>query len=155
MSILLTIYKDGDTEFRKKSCSFDALMSGKIEDRKDNCENFQKEIIEEIRPWGKFRSFPYKSASHIKIITVNPEGVLSLQYHDYRSEFWIALDKGLEVTVGDKVWQLAENEEVFIPKKTPHRLRYMGEKKARVLEIWIGNSDESDVIRLKDKYGRK
>jgi mannose-6-phosphate isomerase-like protein (cupin superfamily) len=117
--------------------------------------NFRKNIEEDIRPWGKFRSFPYKQAQSIKIITVNPGGALSLQYHNRRSEFWIVLDKGLEVTVGEKVWKPEEGEEIFIPKHAPHRLRCYGKKRARVMEIWIGDSDESDIVRIQDDYGRK
>jgi len=100
-------------------------------------------------------SFPYKYARSIKIITVNPGTALSLQYHNLRSEFWVVLDRGLEVTVADRVWQPEENEEIFIPRKTPHRLRCLGQEHARVMEIWIGDSDESDIIRLKDDFGRK
>jgi len=118
-------------------------------------KKFKEKIVEDSRPWGKFRSFPYKLAKNIKIITVNPKAVLSLQYHNHRSEFWVVLDNGLEVTVGDNIWQPEENEEIFIPKKTPHRLRCLGPKPARIMEIWIGDSSESDIIRLKDEYGRK
>lgn len=118
-------------------------------------EDFKTQIKEDVRPWGKFRTYPYQQARNIKIITVNPGESLSYQYHNHRSEFWVALDKGLEITVGEKVWTLGIHEEVIIPKKTPHRLRCIGKKPARIMEIWIGDSDESDIIRLKDKYGRK
>lgn len=123
-------------------------------DKNNDIENFRKQIKEDIRPWGKFRSFPYEQAKSIKIITVNPGESLSLQYHHNRSEFWIVLDTGLEVTVGDRVWQPEEGEEIFIPRESPHRLRCLSPKKARVMEIWIGDSDESDIVRLKDDYGR-
>lgn len=117
--------------------------------------DFRKRIEEDVRPWGKFRSYPYKKARSIKIITVNPGESLSLQYHNHRSEFWVVLDRGLEITVGDKVWQPEENEEIFIPQKAPHRLRCLGTKKARVMEIWLGDSDEADIVRLHDEYDRK
>lgn len=117
--------------------------------------DFRKKIEEDIRPWGKFRSYPYKKARSIKIITVNPGQSLSLQYHNRRSEFWIVLDKGLEITVGKRVWQPEENEEIFILQKAPHRLRCVGQKPARVMEIWMGDSDEEDIVRLKDEYGRE
>jgi len=123
-------------------------------DKKSDIENFKNKIKEDIRPWGKFRSFPYEQARSIKIITVNPGGTLSLQYHHHRSEFWVVLDKSLEVTVGKRVWQAEEGEEIFIPRNTPHRLRCLGQKQARVMEIWIGDSDESDIVRLEDDYGR-
>jgi mannose-6-phosphate isomerase len=126
-------------------------MPGK---KQDDIESFKNEICEDIRPWGKFRSFPYKQARSIKIITVNPGGSLSLQYHLKRGEFWIVLDEGLEVTVGKKIWNPAKNEEIFIPKKTAHRLRCTGKKQARVMEIWMGDSGETDIVRIEDDYGR-
>ena len=116
---------------------------------------FRARIVEDIRPWGKFRRYPHEDAGSIKIITVDPGGLLSLQYHDRRDEFWVVLDAGLEMTVGDRVWMTAAGEEIFIPRRTPHRVRNAGTGPARFLEIWIGRSDESDIVRLKDDYGRK
>lgn len=125
-------------------------------DKKDVTElNFRKKIREETRPWGKFRSFPYEQAKSIKIITLNPGEALSLQYHHHRSEFWIVLDTCLEITIGKKVWQPEQGEEIFIPQKTPHRLRCLGQTPSRVMEIWIGDSDEGDIVRLEDDYGRE
>ena len=120
----------------------------------DEMAHFKKDIVEDIRPWGKFRSFPHRSAGSIKIITVNPGETLSLQYHKRRSEFWVVLDRGLEVTVGDKVWQPGKNEEIFIPAQAHHRMKCIGDSSARIMEIWIGDSDESDIVRLEDDYGR-
>jgi mannose-6-phosphate isomerase-like protein (cupin superfamily) len=129
----------------------------KTQDKKnhlDEITRFQNGIEEDIRPWGKFRSFPHQSAGSIKIITVDPGETLSLQYHKRRSEFWVVLDRGLEVTVGDKTWQPERNEEIFIPTQAPHRIRCIVDSPARIMEIWIGDSDESDIVRLEDKYGR-
>lgn len=116
---------------------------------------FRNAIAEDIRPWGKFRSFPVDQTGSIKLITVNPGEALSLQYHRKRSEFWVVLDDGLEVTAGDRVWQPQANEEIFIPRKTAHRIRCIGRKSARIMEIWIGKSEEADIVRLDDEYGRK
>ena len=115
---------------------------------------FKAGIVEDIRPWGKYRSFPHEWAGSIKIITVNPGETLSLQYHMHRSEFWVVLDRGLEVTVGGRVWQPGENEEIFIPALAPHRMKCIGDSPARIMEIWIGDSNEADIVRLEDKYGR-
>lgn len=124
-------------------------------DKKSDIALFRDAIVEDIRPWGKFRSFPYDQAGSIKIITVKPGEALSLQYHEKRSEFWVILDEGLEVTAGNRVWSPHVNEEIFIPRKTAHRVRCIGQKPARIMEIWIGKSEESDIIRLQDEYGRK
>lgn len=116
---------------------------------------FRKAIIEDIRPWGKFRSYPAAEAGAIKIVTVNPGGALSLQVHQKRSEFWVILDPGLEMTLGDRTWLTEPGEEIFIPRRTPHRLRCVGQTPGRVMEIWIGrSSSEDDIIRLQDVYGR-
>lgn len=115
---------------------------------------YRSGIREDIRPWGKFRRFPHEEAGSIKIITVAPGGVLSLQMHRLRSEFWIILDPGLEVTVGERVWRPAENEEIYIPRGARHRMRGVGDKPARVMEIWLGRSEEDDIVRLEDVYGR-
>lgn len=123
-------------------------------DKKSDIDVFRNGIVEDVRPWGKFRSFPHEKAGSIKIITVKPAEAISLQYHLKRSEFWIILDEGLEVTAGDRVWQPQVNEEIFIPRKTPHRVRCIGKKPARIMEVWIGKSEESDIIRLADEYGR-
>jgi mannose-6-phosphate isomerase len=115
---------------------------------------YRGRVIEDIRPWGKFRRYPHEEAGSIKIITVNPGGLLSLQYHRRRAEFWIVLDPGLEVTVGDRVWSPAVNEEVYVPKGARHRLRNIGRAPGRVMEIWIGASGEDDIVRVEDGYGR-
>jgi mannose-6-phosphate isomerase len=116
---------------------------------------FREAIVEDVRPWGKFRRYPHEEAGGVKIITVEPGGRLSLQYHEGRAEFWVVLDAGLEITVSDRVWQAAPNEEVFIPRRAAHRVRNVGQAAARFMEIWIGRSSESDIVRLQDDYDRK
>lgn len=116
---------------------------------------YREAIVEDVRPWGKFRRFPHEAASGLKIITVDPGGRLSLQYHDGRDEFWVVLDPGLEITVGDKVWRAAPDEEIFIPRRVPHRVRNVGPAPARIMEVWLGPSTEFDIVRLADDYRRE
>lgn len=111
-------------------------------------------IVEDVRPWGKFRRYPHENAGSIKIITVEPDGRLSLQYHEGRAELWVVLDPGLEITVGERVWQAAPNEEIVIPRRAAHRVRNIGSSPARFMEIWIGHSSEADIVRLQDDYHR-
>jgi mannose-6-phosphate isomerase-like protein (cupin superfamily) len=122
--------------------------------RSDPERTFRDRIAEERRPWGRFRVYPHREAGSLKIITVRPGAALSLQYHRRRAEFWVALDSGLEITVGKRVWRLKRGEEVFIPRGTPHRLRGVGKRPGRVMELWIGDSREDDIVRLSDLYKR-
>lgn len=116
--------------------------------------DFRKTIYEEVRPWGKFRCYPYRNSGNLKIITVKPGQALSLQYHHRRSEFWVVLDPGLEMTLGKRTWRPKRGEEIFIPRRTAHRLRCVGHRPGRVMEVWIGRSSESDIVRLEDDFGR-
>ncbi|MCX6559573.1 MAG: phosphomannose isomerase type II C-terminal cupin domain [Candidatus Aminicenantes bacterium] len=120
----------------------------------DDERAYRDAILEDRRPWGRFRSYPPRDAAAIKIITVDPGGTLSLQYHARRAEFWVALDEGLEITVGERTWRPARGEEIYIPRGAAHRLRSAGTAPARIMEIWLGDSDESDIVRIDDVYGR-
>jgi mannose-6-phosphate isomerase len=124
------------------------------EDPPATFEEFQERIVHDVRPWGNFRQFPMEGVSSVKILTVAPGGVLSLQYHHRRDEFWLVLDEGLEMTVGDRVWRPQPGEEVWIPRLSKHRARGVGDRPARVLELWIGPSEESDIVRIEDVYNR-
>ena len=115
---------------------------------------YREKIVEDIRPWGRFRSYPLRAVGSVKIITVNPGAAPSLQYHKRRGEFWVILDRGLEVTLGERTWRPKPGEEVYVPRGAPHRLRCLGRRPGRVLELWLGKSSEADIIRLADDYGR-
>jgi mannose-6-phosphate isomerase-like protein (cupin superfamily) len=115
---------------------------------------FRKRIIQDVRPWGGFRSYPLRSVASVKIITINPGAAPSLQYHNRRGEYWVILDRGLEVTVGPKTWRPKPGDEVYIPRRVPHRVRCLGRTPGRVMELWLGKSSESDIVRLADDYGR-
>lgn len=117
-------------------------------------EDFKKLILEDHRPWGSFRRFPDEGISSIKIITVNPGGTLSLQYHNKRDEFWVILDDGLEVTLGEKVFEPKKGEELWIPKGVLHRAKGVGKEPARFFELWVGVSEEDDIVRVEDVYKR-
>jgi mannose-6-phosphate isomerase len=112
-------------------------------------------IYEENRPWGGFRRYTHNQVSTVKIITVNPGQVLSLQYHHHRDELWVVLDSGLSVTLDDRVWEPALYEEIFIPHGSYHRMAGVGSQPSRWLEISFGHFDENDIVRLEDQYGRK
>ena len=106
------------------------------------------------KPWGHFEQYTHNLPSTVKIITVEPGGKLSRQYHHGRDELWVILDPGAEVELGDELLRPAPDEELFIPRGTIHRLSCCGEHRVRVLEISFGTFDEDDIVRLDDVYGR-
>ena len=111
-------------------------------------------IIEVEKPWGRFEQYTHNTPSTVKIITVQPGGVLSLQFHHRRDELWVVLDAGAQIEVGNRVIEPQVGERVFIPRTRAHRLLATGERAVRILEVSFGEFDEEDIVRLEDVYGR-
>ena len=106
------------------------------------------------KPWGRLEQYAHNVTCTVKIITVEPGGTLSRQYHHGRDELWVVLDPGARVELGEKVLHPAPEEKLFIPRGTIHRLSCDGERPARILEVSFGEFDEDDIVRLEDVYGR-
>ena len=111
-------------------------------------------VVRTGKPWGYFEQYAHNIPCTVKIITVEPGGTLSRQYHHHRDELWVVLDAGAEIELGDEVLRPVSSEEFFIPRGTVHRLSCVGEHPARILEVSFGVFDEEDIVRLEDDYGR-
>jgi mannose-1-phosphate guanylyltransferase/mannose-6-phosphate isomerase len=86
---------------------------------------------------------------------VKPGQSLSLQLHHHRSEHWIVVSGTAEVTVGDQVETLAENQSIYIPIGAKHRLRNPAESPLEIIEVQSGSYlGEDDIVRFEDSYGR-
>jgi mannose-1-phosphate guanylyltransferase/mannose-6-phosphate isomerase len=108
-----------------------------------------------VRPWGSYQTMDSGDRFQTKRIVVKPGGRLSLQKHQHRSEHWVVVEGMAEVTVGDEVRLLNENESVYIPAGTPHRLANPGEAPLHIVEVQCGSYlGEDDIVRLDDQYGR-
>jgi mannose-6-phosphate isomerase len=55
----------------------------------------QTRVVE--KPWGKFEQYTQNILSTVKVITIQPGGALSLQYHHLRDELWVVLDAGAKI----------------------------------------------------------
>lgn len=105
------------------------------------------------RPWGIFKIFVKNKKCTVKILSVDPKGVLSLQKHRKRKEMWYFLTEGY-MQLGNKKMKVKKGELVVIKKNQAHRV-FAKNKKVEFLEISLGKFNESDEIRLEDIYGRK
>jgi len=111
-------------------------------------------IYKEERPWGRFERLTKNERTTVKIITVKAGEKLSFQYHEQRSEFWRILSGRGKITVGDEITEAKKGDEFHIPIGTKHTAEGSDEEIV-FLEIAFGDSDENDIIRLEDKYGRQ
>lgn len=107
------------------------------------------------RPWGAYDSIDNGERFQVKRITVKPGGTLSLQMHHHRAEHWIVVSGTAEVTRGEEVLLLTENQSTYIPLGVTHRLRNPGKLPLELIEVQSGSYlGEDDIIRFEDTYGR-
>lgn len=107
------------------------------------------------RPWGAYDSIDNGERFQVKRITVKPGGTLSLQMHHHRAEHWIVVSGTAEVTRGNDVILLSENQSTYIPLGVTHRLRNPGKLPLELIEVQSGSYlGEDDIVRFEDTYGR-
>jgi mannose-1-phosphate guanylyltransferase/mannose-6-phosphate isomerase len=107
------------------------------------------------RPWGWYDSIDEGGRFKVKRIQVKPKASLSLQKHHHRAEHWIVVTGTAEITNGDKVLTLTENQSTYIPLGSIHRLANPGSIPLEIIEVQSGSYlGEDDIIRFEDTYGR-
>ncbi len=107
------------------------------------------------RPWGWYETLCLAERFQVKRIMVKPGGVLSLQSHRHRSEHWIVVAGTAEVTIGDEVKLVSENQGVYIPLGEKHRMANPGKVPMYLIEVQTGAYlREDDIVRYEDIYDR-
>ena len=107
------------------------------------------------RPWGWYDSIDEGERFKVKRIQVKPGAALSLQKHHHRAEHWIVVKGTAEITVGEKVVLLSENQSTYIPLGETHRLVNPGTIPLEIIEVQSGSYlGEDDIVRFEDQYGR-
>jgi len=107
------------------------------------------------RPWGWYDGIDAGDRFQVKRIMVKPGASLSLQKHHHRAEHWIVVRGTAEVTNGDTVTLLSENQSTYIPLGATHRLSNPGKLPLEIIEVQSGSYlGEDDIVRFEDGYGR-
>jgi len=108
-----------------------------------------------FRPWGSYESLIVSDRFQVKRIVVLPGQKLSLQIHHHRAEHWAVVKGTAEVTRGDDVFTLSEDQSTYIPLGTTHRLVNPGRIPLELIEVQSGSYlGEDDIVRFEDVYGR-
>jgi mannose-1-phosphate guanylyltransferase/mannose-6-phosphate isomerase len=108
------------------------------------------------RPWGQYNSIDRGDRFQVKRIVVKPKAKLSLQRHYHRAEHWIVVRGTAEVTIGETIHIVHENESIYIPIGSVHRLTNPGRIPLEVIEVQTGSYlGDDDIVRLDDIYERK
>jgi mannose-1-phosphate guanylyltransferase/mannose-6-phosphate isomerase len=123
-----------------------------LESQKREEKNLHRKVA---RPWGWYDSVDEGERFKVKRIQVKPGASLSLQMHHHRAEHWIVVKGVAEITNGDQVIILKENQSTYIPQGQTHRLANPGKTFLEIIEVQSGSYlGEDDIVRFEDTYGR-
>ena len=108
------------------------------------------------RPWGNYETIDMADRYQVKRITVKPGAKLSLQKHYHRAEHWTVVSGTAIVTKGTDEILLKEDQSIYIPLSTLHRLENPGKIPLELIEVQSGPYlGEDDIVRFDDVYGRE
>ena len=123
-----------------------------LESQKREEKNLHRKVA---RPWGWYDSVDEGERFKVKRIQVKSGASLSLQMHHHRAEHWIVVKGVAEITNGDQVITLTENQSTYIPQGQTHRLANPGTEPLEIIEVQSGSYlGEDDIVRFEDTYGR-
>jgi mannose-1-phosphate guanylyltransferase/mannose-6-phosphate isomerase len=121
---------------------------------KNKSKYFKKKNVYH-RPWGRYVNLFEGKNFLVKELTINSKSSISLQKHHYRSEHWMVTQGKPKITLDKKKFFKKENDSIFIPAGTIHRIENLHKKPVKIMEVQTGPIlKESDIIRYKDVYGR-
>lgn len=120
------------------------------------CDREEHKVHRQVyRPWGSYEGIDAGPRFQVKRLSVKPGAQLSLQMHRHRAEHWVVVKGTAQVTCGDQVFMLHENESTYIPIGERHRLENPGNIPLEVIEIQSGSYlGEDDIVRFEDVYDR-
>jgi mannose-1-phosphate guanylyltransferase/mannose-6-phosphate isomerase len=122
---------------------------------KDIAPALTEDHLKVHRPWGSYQSLVMGERYQVKRIVVKQGGRLSLQLHHHRAEHWVVVRGTARVTIDDTVKILHENESIYVPSGSRHRLENPGKIDLELIEVQTGSYlGEDDIMRIEDDYHR-
>ncbi|OKY77515.1 MAG: Mannose-1-phosphate guanylyltransferase fused to cupin domain [Candidatus Methanohalarchaeum thermophilum] len=135
----------------------DALLVSskeKAEEVKSLVQELRKENREEVekhkkvhKPWGHYKQLEESERYGVRHLTIPPNESISLQRHHHRAEHWVIVQGTAEVKKGQDKKHLNENESIYIPKSTKHKIKNPGKIDLHLIEIQTGEYIQEDDIK--------
>jgi len=122
--------------------------------KRDKAKYFKKKNVY-YRPWGHYVNLFRGQNFLVKELTINSNSSISLQRHHHRSEHWMITQGKPKITINKKKFFKKENDSVFIPTGSVHRIENLYTKPVKIIEVQTGSIlKETDIVRFQDIYGR-
>ena len=121
---------------------------------KNKSKYFKKKNVY-YRPWGRYVNLFEGKNFLVKELTINSKSSISLQKHHFRTEHWMVTQGKPRITLSKKKFFKKENDSIFIPVGTVHRIENLYKTPVKIMEVQTGYIlKETDIVRYKDIYGR-
>lgn len=105
------------------------------------------------RPWGWYEILARGERIQVKRFEVKPGAGFALQLQHRRDDHWVVVRGAAEVTCGEKVFTLRENQSMHIPPENRHRLRNNGDQPLQIIAVQSGEYlSGDDVVHVDDEY---
>ena len=122
--------------------------------KRDKAKYFKKKNVY-YRPWGRYVNLFKGQNFLVKELTINSKSSISLQKHHHRSEHWMITQGKAKITINKKKFFKKENDSVYIPTGSIHRIENLYKKPVKIIEVQTGSIlKETDIVRFQDIYGR-
>ena len=102
------------------------------------------------RPWGWSENLVINDRFQVNRIVVKPGQAITMQSHQHRSEHWTVVVGSAEVTIDDSRFTVSENQSIFIPKGSQHRLQNTTSEQLEIIEVQSGTYLGDDDIQRFD-----
>lgn len=109
--------------------------------------------VKEERLWGEYEVLKHSYGEYkIKILRIDPDKSISLQYHLHRSEIWTVLRGAGQAKINGVKKFILEGDTIVVPTGVTHKLTNVGKIDLIILEAQRGSwCGEDDIIRLDGK----
>ena len=107
------------------------------------------------KPWGYYLPILEEDFCKVKKILIKPGEAPSYQYHFKRSEVWVVVKGQGSVKIDDNCTECSVGSVIVVPVGAKHQIKNTGTDDLVFVEVQLGESfEESDIVRVEDKYGR-
>lgn len=107
------------------------------------------------KPWGYYIPILEEDYCKVKKILIKSGEAPSYQYHFKRSEIWVVVKGQGEVKIDDQTTKCKVGSVINVPVQAKHQIKNTGTEDLIFIEVQLGESfEESDIVRVEDKYGR-
>lgn len=110
-------------------------------------------MIRKETRWGSYIIIDQGPGYVVKRLEIKAGQHISLQYHNYRSEFWTVVRGTGSIKTGNResqiVRQISPGYQAFIATGTVHQVK--ADSDLTIIEVWMGQSEnlkEEDIERL-------